>query len=126
MEAGLAEQDERPGKVAAACDVVTQRLKGLEQISAGGHYSIAQRQELVPLDFHQMTTATEALEASRIQREELKAKSLSSRPWEKKPEWEKRSEEPKGKGKTKDKGKLKGKGDRQAQGGVSKEDREKK
>ena len=114
------------GKVAAACDVVTQRLKGLEQISAGGRYSIAQRQELVPLDFHQMTTATEALEASRIQREELKAKSLSSRPWEKKPEWEKRSEEPKGKGKTKDKGKLKGKGDRQAQGGVSKEDREKK
>ena len=83
-------------------------------------------QELVPLDFHQMTTATEALEASRIQREEFKAKSLSSRPWEKKPEWEKRSEEPKGKGKTKDEGKLKGKGDRQAQGGVSKEDREKK
>jgi hypothetical protein len=74
----------------ASCKTCSYRgLKGLEQISAGGHYSIAQRQELVPLDFHQMTTATEALEASRIQREELKAKSLSSRPWEKKPEWEK-------------------------------------
>ena len=112
------------GKVAAACDVATQRLKGLEQIAAGGHYSIDQRQELVPAEMHQMTTAVETLEATRLQREEMKAKTMSARPWERKPEWERRAEEPKGKGKGKEnKGKSKGKGERTGQANSNKEEK---
>lgn len=115
------------GKAASACDVAMQRLKGLEQIASGGHYTIAQRQELVPAELQQMSTPMETLEAGRLQREEMRAKSMSSRPWERRPDWDKKNEETKGKGKGKDgKGKNKSKSDRQVQGGGQKEEREKK
>ena len=104
------------GKVAAACDVVTQRLKGLEQIAAGGHFTVAQRPELVPIEASLMTSPSEALEAARLHRADVKARASSARPWEKRSDWE-RKEEPKGKGKTKDqKGKGKGKGENAGQG----------
>ena len=106
----------------SAADVITQRLKGLEQVAAGSHYSITQRQELVPVDNTVMTTPTEALEASRLHREEARAKAASSRPWDTRSDWGRRGDEGKGKTKGKDfKGKSKGKGEH----GQQKEDREK-
>lgn len=111
------------GRVAAACDVVTQRLKGLDQIASGGHFTVAQRQELVPAEAAAMTTPSEALEASKIQREEQKAKSAAARPWERRPEWGQRTEDSKGKSKGKEqKGKGKSKGESHGQ---AKDDKEK-
>jgi hypothetical protein len=111
------------GKIAGACDVITQRLKGLEQISNGGHFSIAQRQELVPTDTVAMSTPMESLEAARLQREEQKAKAASARTWDRRPDWERRAEESRGKGKGKDqKGKGKSKTDNP---GAAKEERDK-
>ena len=104
------------GKIANACDTITQRLKGLEQVTSGSHYLIAQRQELVPVESTAMTSPMESLEASRIHREEARAKAAASRPWSRTQDWEKRGEEPKGKGKTKDyRGKGKGKGEKSGQ-----------
>jgi len=112
------------GKAASACDVATQRLKALEQIASGGHYTIAQRQELVPAELQQMSTPMETLEAGRLQREEMKAKSLSSKPWERRAEWDKRPEDQKGKGKAKDsKGKGKNKSEKPWQGNANKEEK---
>lgn len=111
------------GRIAEACDVVTQRLKGLEQVSGGGHYQVAQRQELVPLEVAVIATPMETLEAGRLHREELRARSAASRPWERRGDWERKTDETKGKGKGKDtKGKGKYKGDRQ---GHAKDDKEK-
>ena len=50
------------GKVASAVDVATQRMKSLEQIASGGHYKIAQRQELCPQELQSMSSTTETLE----------------------------------------------------------------
>ena len=114
------------GKISSCCDVVTQRLKGLEQVAAGGHFTVAQKQELVPLELHAMTSPMETIEASRVQREEMKAKTAASKPWERRNDWEKRDEQ-KGKGKSKDyRLKGKGKGDTQGHGGGSKDDKGKK
>lgn len=66
------------GRAAAACDVATQRLKSLEQVAGGGDFRVAQRQELVPLEHHTMSSTSETLEASRLQREEMKAKGAAS------------------------------------------------
>ena len=111
------------GKIAAACDVVPQRLTGLEQIAAGGHFSVAQRQELVPVETSLMTSPTEALEAAKLHREDLKARSSAARPWDRKSDWDKK-DDLKGKGKSKEqKGKGKGKGEQQGQ---NKEERGKK
>ena len=112
------------GRVSGACDVITQRLKGLEQMANGGHFTVAQKQELVPTDSLQMTSPIESMEASRLQREEMKAKAAASRPWEKRNDWE-RSEEPKGKGKTKEaKGKGKAKGDHGGAPGGGRDEKE--
>lgn len=97
------------GRIAAAADVVTQRLKSLEQVCAGGQYQITQRQELVPMEVTYMTSPAEALAVSRLHKEEQRARASTARPWERRTEWERRGEENKGKGKTKD-GKSKGKG----------------
>ncbi len=70
------------GRVASAADVVTQRLKSLEQTASGGDYRVSLKQELVPVDASSMSSTKETMEASRLQREELRAKSAASRPWE--------------------------------------------
>ena len=103
------------GKIAMGCDTLTQRLKSLEQMASGSHFSVCQKQELVPLESARMTSPTEALEASRLQREESRAMASGARPWEKRDGWERRPEDGgRGKGKNKDpnqKGKSKGKND---------------
>lgn len=95
------------GRIAQACDVLTQRVKSLEQISGGSDYRISQRQELAPHEVSSLSTNVETLDASRLHREELKAKAASSRGG-----WERRKGDQdhwgvKGKGKSKD---PKGKG----------------
>ena len=66
------------GRAASAADVATQRLKSLEQVAGGGDFRIAQRQELVPLEHQSMSSVSETLEASRLQREEQKARAAST------------------------------------------------
>lgn len=111
------------GKIATCCDTITQRLKGLEQVSNGSHYLVTQRQELVPVETSAMTTPMESLEAARLQQQESRAKAASARPWNRGAEWEKKGEETKGKAKGKDfRNKGKGKGDKTA---PSREERDK-
>ena len=70
-----------------------------------------------------MTSPTEALEAAKLHREDLKARSSAARPWDRKSDWDKK-DDLKGKGKSKEqKGKGKGKGEQQGQ---NKEERGKK
>ena len=97
------------GRAAAACDVATQRLKSLEQTSTGGDFRISQRQELVPAEMASMSSTVETLEASRLQREEVKARA-AGKGWDRRygkgdaDSWEvkgkyKKGDNPKGKGK---------------------------
>ena len=98
------------GRVAQACDVLTQRLKSLEQTAAGGDYKISQRQELVPLDVSSLSTNIETLDASRLHREDVKAKAAASRTyWEKQTKGDQDHWGAKGKGKGKDHKGKKGK-----------------
>jgi hypothetical protein len=111
------------GKIATTCDTITQRLKSLEQIAQGSYYGVAQRQELVPQEVAVMSTPMETLEASRLEKEEAKAKSASARPWSRPHDWERRQEGEKGKGKQREgKGKGKSKGEK---GGHVREDKDK-
>lgn len=97
------------GRPASAADAATQRLKSLEQMAAGGDYRVTQRLEVVPLDGASMSSTVETLEASRVQREEMKARNAAAKGWERKggkgdyEYWD-----PKGKGKKGDKGKGRG------------------
>ena len=60
---------------AEACDAIVQRLKSLEGIAAGMHYSVSQRMELLALDKGMTATAVEANDAARLAREEERALS---------------------------------------------------
>ena len=116
-------QDLLQGRISSACDVATQRLKSLEQISGGGHFTIAQRQELVPLDNQALATPVETLEASRLYQAEVKARVASSRPWERRQEGDRKGDDAKGKGKNRDfKGKGKGRSENGAPAGGAKDD----
>lgn len=76
----------------------------------------------MPTEVNLLSSPVETLEASRLQREELRARNAASRPWEKKTEWDKRGEDHRGKGKGKDmKGKGKSKGDTTHKGGKDEE-----
>ena len=50
-------------------------------MAGGGHFTIAQRQELVPLESATLSAPSEMMEAARLQREEGKAKSAVSKTW---------------------------------------------
>ena len=70
-----------------------------------------------------MMSPVEAIEASQVHKEELRARLSASRPWECRPEWETKGEDSKGKGKTREgKGRGKYKGDK---GGAQKDERDK-
>ena len=99
------------GRPASAADAATQRLKSLEQMASGGDYRVTQRLEVVPLESSSMSSTVETLEASRVQREEVKAKSAAAKGWERprgKGDYD--SWDSKGKSKKGDFGKGKGKG----------------
>lgn len=112
------------GRVAEACDTVVQRLKSLEQVAGGSDFRIAQRQELVPLEVLSMSSTKETLEASRLQKEEARAKAAAAaKGWERRGE---KGEGKDGKGKTKwDKGKG-GKGSGWQRGDGGKDGRDEK
>eukprot|EP00438_Fugacium_kawagutii_P033880 Skav219422 [mRNA] locus=scaffold571:219333:222977:- [translate_table: standard] len=67
------------GKVAASCDVLSQRLKSLESTARGTHWSVGRQMELVRSDPTSMSDETETLEALRRAKEEDKLRSLSSK-----------------------------------------------
>ena len=103
---------------ALCADILVQRLKSLESISAGSTWQVAQRFEVVPQDLGSLATMAESWAAAKESREELRNKQLQRGSWETsswkggKSEAQGKSDA-KGKGKTKDKeGKNKGGGDR--------------
>ena len=67
------------GRVAAACDILSQRLKALEVLSRGSHWTVARQLEIIRTDHFQLSQDTETLEAARRAREEEKLRSLTSR-----------------------------------------------
>lgn len=68
------------GKIASAADVFSQRLKALEALSRGTHWSIARQHELVRTDSGGMAVDDEALAAAKLARAEEKLKGMVSRP----------------------------------------------
>lgn len=100
------------GRVAEACDVGVQRLKSLEAVASGVHYSIANRMELLPQEKTLAASSAETLEAAKQVSQEEKLLQKTTKPPQR--PWENR-EGPKGGGKNNkgksDKGKAKeGKG----------------
>ena len=67
------------GRAAAACDALSQRLKALECLSRGSHWTVARQLEIVRTDGMQLSQDTETLEAARRAREEEKLKNLVNR-----------------------------------------------
>ena len=68
------------GKPATACDVLFQRLKALENVSKGSHWSVGRQLELVRSDQSGLTNETEGLDAARRAREEERLRSVMTRP----------------------------------------------
>ena len=66
------------GKVAFACDVLSQRLKSLEALSHGAHWSVGRQMEIVNNEGQTMAEDQEALEAARRAREAEKLRTLTS------------------------------------------------
>ena len=96
------------GRVVECLDMAAQRLKSLEMMMGGAHYTVAQQSELLPKEETTMSSMTEFSEAAKRAREDGKARLEASRPygsrgttWTRPDEWGKAS------GK---KGQAKGKG----------------
>ena len=68
------------GKVAACMDVLNQRLKSLEALGRGAHWTLCRQYELVRLEEGGMTEDQEKLAAARRAKEEERLRSLMSRP----------------------------------------------
>lgn len=67
------------GKIASAMDVMSQRLKSLEALGRGAHWSMCRQYELVKVEDGGMTESQEKLAAARQAREEDRLKSLMLR-----------------------------------------------
>ena len=67
------------GKIAAGMDVLNQRLKSLEALGRGAHWTMCRQYELVKTEEGGMTETQEKLAAARQAREEDKLKSLMNR-----------------------------------------------
>ena len=66
-------------RVAESADLLSQRLKSLESMGNGVHYSIAQRMELLPSERGMIASAAETHEAARRAREEEKVMQKAAR-----------------------------------------------
>lgn len=96
------------GRVAECLDVGAQRLKALEMMMSGVHYTVAQQTELLPKEEISMSSVPEFTEAARRAREDGRARLEASRPYgtrgsagAKSEEWVKgggKKGQPKGKG----------------------------
>lgn len=67
------------GKIAAGADILSQRLKALETLTKGSHWSVARQHELCRLDQGGIAEENESLEAARLAREEEKLRTMVSR-----------------------------------------------
>ena len=67
------------GKVAYTCDLLAQRLKSIESLTKGAHWSVGRQHELVG-DAQGITEDAENLEAARKAKEVAKLKSLMGSP----------------------------------------------
>lgn len=63
------------GKPASTCDIIAQRLKSLENVALGHHWSVGRQLELVRSDPAGLTNESEGLDAARRAREEVKLKA---------------------------------------------------
>jgi len=68
------------GKIASSMDVLTQRLKSLEALGRGAHWTMCRQYELVKTEEGGMTENQEKLSAARQAREEDRLRNLMSRP----------------------------------------------
>lgn len=68
------------GHVASCMDLLNQRLKSLEALSKGAHWTLCRQYELVKIEEGGMTEETERLGAARRAREEEKLRNLMTRP----------------------------------------------
>ena len=62
------------GRAASTCDIIAQRLKALENVAQGHHWSIGRQLELVRSEPAGLTNETEGWDAARRAREEAKLK----------------------------------------------------
>ena len=69
------------GRVASSVDLLCQRLKSLESLAKGNHWSVGRQLELVRLDQVGLTDEAEARQAARQAKEEEKLKGLVQRPY---------------------------------------------
>ena len=67
------------GRVASGMDVLTQRLKSLEALGRGSHWSLCRQYELITTDTWGMTEEQERWSAARQAREEDRLRGLMSR-----------------------------------------------
>ena len=101
------------GRPARACDTLLQRMKAIESVLLGAHWSVAQRLEVAPTDSLAMAGREEMVTAQRAAYEESKTRQLAAlpdgRPKGKNSSKGKEDSKPKGKGKSsgKDKGRQK-------------------
>ena len=98
------------GRPARACDTLLQRMKAIESVLLGAHWSVAQRLEVTPADSLAMAGREEMVTAQRAAYEESKAKQLAALP-DGRPKGKSSSkgkEESRQKGKGKSSGKEKG------------------
>ena len=68
------------GRAASTVDVLFQRLKALENVSRGSHWTVGRQLELVRSDLAGLTDETEGLDAARRAREEEKLRAALTRP----------------------------------------------
>eukprot|EP00435_Cladocopium_sp_Y103_P052654 s855_g16.t1 len=69
------------GRITESLDVAAQRLKSLEMMSAGSHFTVTQQTELLPKDDSSLATLPEFTEAARRAREDGRARLDASRPY---------------------------------------------
>ncbi|CAJ1420566.1 unnamed protein product, partial [Effrenium voratum] len=67
------------GRAAELGDLLVQRMKSLEGVAAGLHYSVMQKMELLPMDASRVARYTEVHDAARVARDEARALSAGSR-----------------------------------------------
>jgi hypothetical protein len=110
------------GKASSAMDVMIQRIKSIEQSLAGSHWSVSQRQEVLPADTATLTALPEASAAQKEIYQEAKNKWFSAFPEGRAPQGGKN----KGRGEGKDRGKSPDKGRKGGKGAGAKSDAPKK
>ena len=67
------------GKIAAGADILCQRIKCVESLAKGYHWSVGRQLELIHSEQNSIAEGSEALSAARRAKEEEKLRSLVSK-----------------------------------------------